>query len=136
MLHGDVVILQLLGLVFGFAQQLVQPAGDVNLVGRSRCGGYLGQALELLLDPLLETFQVEVGFLEKRSGQPAFLLQQRHQQMFDVHLLMAVTQCLGLGRADGFLSLLRKAVDVHCHPLVNRPRRRARPRTRPTGDES
>ena len=37
-LDGDVFVLEAFGLVFGFGEQAVQPAGDVDLVGRAGGG--------------------------------------------------------------------------------------------------
>ena len=56
---------------------------------------------------------VDPGLGQDRSGQPALLLQQRRQQMFDIDLLVAVPGGLALRGPDRFLQFLREAIDVH-----------------------
>ena len=72
--------------------------------------------LKLLLDTPLEAVGVDFGLVENRGCQAALLFEQRREQMLHVNLLVAVAGSFGLGRADCFLSLLSKPVDVHPNP--------------------
>ena len=113
MLDGDVLVLDFFRFFFGLAEQAIEPAGDVNLIRRAAARD-TWHALEFLFEPALESLNVDRALTQYRSCQAVLLLQQRCQQMLDVHLLMAVANGFGLRGANRFLGFLRKTVYVHC----------------------
>jgi hypothetical protein len=117
-LHRNVVILEVLGLVFGFAEQLLQSRSDVHLIGCGRRTGDLRKTIDLLLQTAAKRLDVDVCFVEDRRHQPAFLLHQGEKQMLDVDLLVAVTDGERLRLADRLLHLLCETVEINCQSLV------------------
>jgi hypothetical protein len=57
-----------------------------------------------------------LGLIQNRGRQPALLLEQGGQQVFDVNLLMAITDSFGLGRAERLLCFLSETVEIHLSP--------------------
>ena len=112
-LHGNVFVLQALGFLFGLREQLGDAVGDVDLIGATGRTGYLGQPVDLLLEPAAEGVHPNVGLVEDGGGKPAFLLEQGQHQVFGVDLLVSVLNGDGLGGADGLLQFFGESVEVH-----------------------
>jgi len=126
MLHGDIVVLQALGLLLGLGQGAVEPARDVDLVGGPRWPGHLRQARQLILDAPRHLCRIDAGLGQDGRGQAALLPQQGGQQVLNVDLLMVIARRDRLRGGDGFLRFLGHAVDVHFipsfdHGLLNYP---------------
>ena len=56
---------------------------------------------------------LHAGLGQDRRREPALLLEQRGQQVFDVDLLVAVADRLALRGPDRFLRFLGETIDVH-----------------------
>ena len=117
MLDGNKVVLEVLGLVLGFGEQLIEARRNVNLVGGSGRAAHFGQTVEILIQAGGESFDIGSGAFENGRGQTAFLREERGQQMLDVNLLITVAQSIALRCRQRFLSFLGEAVDVH----INNP---------------
>ena len=72
MLDGNVLVLELLGLVLGPGHQGVEPAGDVKLVRRAALAGNPRHAFQLLLDADLQRFRRNVGLIQEWPGRGPF----------------------------------------------------------------
>ena len=112
MLHRDVLVLKPLGLVLGLREELLQPRRDINLIG-STASRHPRQLVELLFQPGVDRLQLYARLQQDRSRKPAVLLDQREQKMFDIHLLLPATDCLGLRGANALLELFSKTIEVH-----------------------
>ena len=55
----------------------------------------------------------DAGLLEDGRGEPAFLVEQRQQEVFDVDLLVVQPDGELLGTLQGLAGLFGEAVDVH-----------------------
>ena len=110
MLDGDKVVLHLLGFLVGNAEQPIEPAGDANLIAPARdARQLLDLALQLDLDCINGNFRL----VEDRGGQPMLLIEQREQQMLDIHELMIELRGQPIGGLQGFERLFGEAILVH-----------------------
>src|SRR6266446_6888016 len=121
MLDRNELIVQFTRFVLGLGEQLIEAAGDVDLI--SRCTGRAAnfwQAFQLLLDTPFETVRVYVGLGENGCGQSALLFEQRGEQVLHVDLLMAVAHGFGLRGTQRLLHFFGETIDVHGNALVLR----------------
>lgn len=102
-LDADVFVLEVLRLIFGTLQDLVQAVGDVDLFGPGRRSFDLGDLLERLAEALVDDVRVDAAGLDDGARQPVFGFEQREQQMLDVDTLMIAPRRDGLRRAQCFL---------------------------------
>ncbi|SPE30427.1 conserved hypothetical protein [Candidatus Sulfopaludibacter sp. SbA6] len=121
-LHRDVLVLELARFVIRIGQQAIQAARDVHLVRPAGWAGDLGHPLELGFHPARKRLYLDSCLGQDGRSEPALLLQQGGQKMFDVDLLVAVAYRFTLRRPDPFLELLREPIDVHTS-LCSRNRR-------------
>ena len=112
-LDGDVVVLELLGLVLGVREQLVEPAGDVEVVRRPLAPVTRGSFSSSRCRRIVKRFGSDAGLLQDGRGQPALLIEQRDEQVFDVDLLMAHPDGELLRTLNGLASFFGEAIDVH-----------------------
>ena len=70
-LDGDEVVFEPFGLVFGCRKQPVEPAGDVDLVGRACRRGDFRQPVEFLLDAAVNRSGGYFGFQKQRWRETA-----------------------------------------------------------------
>ena len=77
-LDRNELIVQFTRFVLGLGEQLIEAAGDVDLIGRrtGRAANFW-QTFQLLLDTPFETVRVHVGLGENGCGQSALLFEQR-----------------------------------------------------------
>jgi len=113
MLDRDVLVLEALGLVLGHGEQALEPARDIDLIGRAGRGGNLRELVELLLEPAVDPLNIHLCFQQDSWSQAPLLLEQGGEEMLDVDLLVGQANGLGLSRANGFLQLFGEAVDIH-----------------------
>ena len=107
-LGGDVVVLELLGLVLGPVEQLGEPLRQVLLAALdARAGAQL--VLEAGADPV----GWGADLLQQRAGQPLGLVEQGEQEVLDVDRLVVAAARLGLGAAEHLLGLHGEAVGSH-----------------------
>ena len=88
MLHRHVFVLEPLGFVLGFGQQVLQPLRDVNLVQAAARTGNFRKTVELLLKRPVRGLEIHARLGQNRLRESALLLEQRKQQMLDVKLLL------------------------------------------------
>ena len=79
MLDAYVLILEPPSFVFGLRQQAGQTLGDIDLLRANARTRDLGEAVQLLLDPLAHGAGRNPGASQERGGQPLGLLEQRRQ---------------------------------------------------------
>ena len=112
-LDRDVLILEPLRFVFSLRQDRLQPWREVDLARAGRGTGNLREFVDFLLNAGSHGVDTDVGFVEDRGSESAFLVQQGEQQVFDIDLLITVANGERLGISDGVLKLFGEAAEVH-----------------------
>jgi hypothetical protein len=86
----------LLGLFLSRAEQLRQAVRQVDLIGPRPRATNLREFLNLLFEAPVQTLERHISSQQNRRRQPALLLEHSREQMFHVHLLIAVVDGCGL----------------------------------------
>ena len=102
MLHGDEVVLHGVGFPLGLVEGRVQRAADIHS-GEVSASGDTGQLPELRIGCGLEAFHGDVHLPQQLGDQSPVLLQQGHQKVNLLQLLMAVLDCEILRCLDSLL---------------------------------
>ncbi len=76
-LDGNVLVLEVLGLVLGLGQKRNRAPAERRLAATA----HLGQLLDALRELLRELLGIRAGFLHQRSTDAVFLLEHRYQQV-------------------------------------------------------
>ena len=117
MLHADVFILHLFGLLLRRIEGTVQVAGDVDLFGVTSGAGHPGQRLHLLQGSLGKGVGVRAQLGEQLGDQSLLLLGQRGQHVFLLHRLVGIFHRKALRTLQRLHGLLRQLIHVHkCVP--------------------
>jgi hypothetical protein len=93
MLDGDVLVLELLGLVLGLHQEATETAADVF----SGTPGDARQALQLLMHAAFQAIEIDVGLAENGRSQSRFLIEQGGEKVLDIDLLLSAARRQTLG---------------------------------------
>ena len=113
MFHGNVIVLELAGLVFGARQQAVQARGNIHFAGGTARAGDFGQAVEVGFQAGGKRLDGDSGFGKDGRREASLLLQKRRQQVLHIDLLVSVADRLALGGSDRLLQLLSEPIDIH-----------------------
>ena len=113
MLHRDILVLHGLGGGLGGLQGLIHVLGHIDLVGLPAGAGHLGQFVHLRLDGGLEAGEGQAHIGEQLGDQPLAVLDQRHEQMGLLDLLVPVLQGDVLGALNGGQRFLGKLIHIH-----------------------
>lgn len=65
----------------------------------------------------MQGFEVDACAKEDGGSEAARLFEHGGEQVFNIHLLIAVFRGLGLGLADGILRLFSQAIEIHGEKL-------------------
>ena len=116
--NADVLILHLLGLLFGSVEGAVKVVGDINFLRVAAGAGHTGQCLDLLQSHLRKGVRVDAKGLQHLRDQPVLLLGKGGQQVLLLHRVVGIfhrdTLC-SLQSLTGFLCHL---FDVHSAYLL------------------
>ena len=99
MFNGDVVVLELFRFAFRFADEAIEAAGHAHVAGGSRDAR---QLFQLTMQLEFEPIDGDIRLVKDGGRQPALLIEQRQQQVLDVHLLMIKLRGQPLRSAQGF----------------------------------
>ena len=108
MLHGNILVSHLLGLILSAQQCLVQVLADIRLAA-----GHLGSSAQRILHTPFEMLLVNLHFLNQFPDQAVLLGQQTVQQVLLLDFLIAIFIGDFLTFIDCLKRFLRKFTDVH-----------------------
>src|SRR5262245_9468210 len=108
-----VFVFEFLGFVFGRNKNFVQPRGDINLIDGTGRPAHFWYLVYLALDSFFHWIYQYARPCKDRRDQPAFLIEERVQQVLDFNLLIAESSRQRLRSANSLLRLLGKSVYVH-----------------------
>ena len=122
MLHADIFILHLLGLLFSGGQGLVQLIGDIDFIGVTAGTRHMRQLGNFFRCGSFKGTGVNVHLGQQLGDQAILLLGQGHQHVLLFQRLVGIFNCQTLGSLQGFHRFLGKLVGIHIANLLYRQR--------------
>ena len=119
MLHADVFILHLLGLLFRCVEGAVQITRDINFLRVTAGAGHAGQCLHLLQSRLCKGIGVHAEGLQHLRDESVLLLGQRSEQMLLLHCVVGIFHRDALRSLQGLTGLLCHLFDIHSAYLLH-----------------
>ena len=113
--HGDKFVLHGAGLCFGGSKGCIHVGTDIEPVSFPAAGDGRNFA-QLRFRGGFQTLHRHIHLLQQLRHKTSILLQQSHQQMNLLHLLIAVLNCKVFGVLDSLHGLLRIVLKIHSHP--------------------
>ena len=119
MLHADVFILHLLGLLFRCVEGAVKITRDIDLLRVTAGAGHAGQCLHLLQSRLCKGIGVHAEGLQHLRDKPVLLLGQRGEQMLLLHRVVGIFHRDALCSLQSLTGLLCHLFDIHSAYLLH-----------------
>ena len=113
MLHGEVLVLHLLGAAFRLQQCLFHLGRNVDLVCLPARTADTGNTAQAVGHSLAQAVRIHAHTREQLGNQAIGVLQERGHQVLLLHLHMLIFYGQGLGALQRFHGLLGKLVHVH-----------------------
>ena len=118
MLHADVFVLHLLGLIFGGVQGAVQVARDIDLVGVTAGTRHAGQGGDFLHRGGGKSARVDIHLGQHLGDQPVGLLGKCGQDVLLLHGLVGIFNGKALRTLQSLDGFLGELVHVHIADLL------------------